>query len=532
MARRHRSTIDLGQRTHAEPLDLGDAGGDAAIDFSAMDAAPHVGRPSFIDMDDLPSMDWSRGPSRKASARRPESTSRQSSTSSYDPSPRGQAVTAAGGGYLEDEVFGLEEVGEEAEDPIRAEGYISVGNEEGGRGGLRRRSSVIGDVREFSEANVVRSGWKGTDPNDRRGSKQLRKREVGQGLRNLCENCLNKGDRTYLAVAQCGKSRCLHILRMLDKWRVETAPPMNVRDGTGATPSHYAARNNNTDFLQWIIESGANLKSEAKNGALPVHDAAATGSLDALQVLLFHDETAVRNTLTGSEFLPLHLAANFGHLITVGWLIEKGLNAPDATSANGSTALHFAAQAGHFDVVGYLLEYLPKGAVNSRNVDGVTPFYLAAENNHVDVLRLLREHGAKWDVDAAGTIAIHAAAKTGALQAVQFCLAMDKMALTALSLEGESTLHFAAKSGNVGLMRLLLRERSKRDSVQQKLIWSDQEGWTPVHDAAAAGHRDIINLFVEQGISLSETTNDGANAADIARENGHAETAILLALKV
>ena len=86
-------------------------------------------------------------------------------------------------------------------------------------------------------------------------------------------------------------------------------------------------------------------------------------------------------------------------------------------------------------------------------------------------------------------------AKGGNLHSVQFCLATDKTSLISTTSTGESVCHFAAASGHVGLMKLLLRERSKRTPEQQRLIWSTSDEWTPVHDAAAAGHTEMINLF-------------------------------------
>lgn len=108
-------------------------------------------------------------------------------------------------------------------------------------------------------------------------------------------------------------------------------------------------------------------------------------------------------------------------------------------------------------------------------------------------------------------------AKAGHLHSVQFCLATDKGALATLAPDGESVCHFAAGSGNVALMKLLLRERSKRTPYQQRQMWTTVDGWTPVHNAAAAGHTDLVHLFAESGIDLAPVSSVGATPADIAR---------------
>jgi len=45
-------------------------------------------------------------------------------------------------------------------------------------------------------------------------------------------------------------------------------------------------------------------------------------------------------------------------------------------------------------------------------------------------------------------------------------------------------------------MKLLLTERSMRDSVEQAIMWADLHGWTPVHEAASTGNMEMMNLFV------------------------------------
>lgn len=70
---------------------------------------------------------------------------------------------------------------------------------------------------------------------------------------------------------------------------------------------------------------------------MPVHDAAAQGMLKCLQCLLYHDGLAAGLTLNNSEFLPVHLAAQSGHVTVVQWLIERGMNSPRATTANGNS---------------------------------------------------------------------------------------------------------------------------------------------------------------------------------------------------
>ena len=72
---------------------------------------------------------------------------------------------------------------------------------------------------------------------------------------------------------------------MMDKWEIPNLPPLHVQDTMGASSNnifsqsrafkfdnyipkflalHYAARYDNLDLLQWLIENHANLKTKAK----------------------------------------------------------------------------------------------------------------------------------------------------------------------------------------------------------------------------------------------------------------------------
>ncbi|XP_008560819.1 acyl-CoA-binding domain-containing protein 6 [Microplitis demolitor] len=67
--------------------------------------------------------------------------------------------------------------------------------------------------------------------------------------------------------------------------------------------------------------------------------------------------------------MPIHWAADRGHLPTIKCLIENGANV-DAQDEDGQTALHYAASCGHADVVKYLLSI---GAKLLQDNDGFTP---------------------------------------------------------------------------------------------------------------------------------------------------------------
>ena len=57
---------------------------------------------------------------------------------------------------------------------------------------------------------------------------------------------------------------------------------------------------------------------------------------------------------------------------------------------------------------------------------------------------------------------------------------------------------------------------------------SQQEGWTPLHQAAAHGSRSMVRLLLQYGADSSAKNKDGKTARDIARDPGHIEVERLL----
>lgn len=55
-----------------------------------------------------------------------------------------------------------------------------------------------------------------------------------------------------------------------------------------------------------------------------------------------------------------------------------------------------------------------------------------------------------------------------------------------------------------------------------------QHGWTPLHGAAASGDRAVVEALLAAGADRALAIDDGRRAADLARENGHADLAELL----
>lgn len=66
--------------------------------------------------------------------------------------------------------------------------------------------------------------------------------------------------------------------------------------------------------------------------------------------------------------------------------------------------------------------------------------------------------------------------------------------------------HAAAAKGDVSQLKQLAKENPN------SLFEQDRNGWRPIHEAARAGHADVIDYLVKNGAAVNERTNDGRGA--------------------
>jgi ankyrin repeat protein len=130
----------------------------------------------------------------------------------------------------------------------------------------------------------------------------------------------------------------------------------------------------------------------ADNPTLAIFSAALFGDCGEIAELLAGNRSLV-SAVSPDGWLPLHLAAHFGHVDAARTLLNKGaqVNAC-STNASRNTALH-AAVAGRSSAVASLL--LEAGAdANARQHGGWTALHSAAQSGDLELARVLVEAGA------------------------------------------------------------------------------------------------------------------------------------------
>jgi hypothetical protein len=188
-----------------------------------------------------------------------------------------------------------------------------------------------------------------------------------------------------------------------------------------------------------------------------------------------------------------------------------------------------------------LVAEVPSSA-QSRDVQGVSMLMWSIYVRQPEITQCLRP--------AAGDLDVFEAAALGDSSRLKAIIAANAMQVWAISGDGWAPLHLAAAFGGIETVRLLLEHGAhvhqwshnpqrnqalhaavalgdSADTVRLLLDAgadvnaSQAGGFTPLHQAAAAGKQNLLTLLLENGARSNERCDQGKLPSDYARERGH-----------
>jgi len=240
------------------------------------------------------------------------------------------------------------------------------------------------------------------------------------------------------------------------------------------------------------------------------------GQVAAMELLL--NRGADPTIGTSGDRLPLHFAAEEGHLPIVKLLLQHPTVDSEKRDFTGQTALFKAANKGRHAVVELLLQQ-PGVDLNAKSKDGFTPLLTAVFGNHAEVVRLLLD---RPDVDPnlADTSYQQTPlwmAVTGGEEMVQIFLARKDININGRSRRQETPLYQAIQRNRLPIAQLLLNAGADPNIGN----WDDQ---TPLGWAAADGTEEAIDMLLKQPrTDVNHIQKSGQAPLSRAAENGHAK---------
>lgn len=382
------------------------------------------------------------------------------------------------------------------------------------------------------------------------------------------------------------------------------------------TPAHYAAARGYVKALMVLIGAKVDLNLRDDEGNCPIHYAAIKGDVEILKVLA--DSKADLNKLTkpkkGIErFTALHFAVQQKQVHFVRQLVENYRVDINQTTDMGRNVFHVAVVTKSYSMFKTLLEL--NADFFARDKYGRTPFYymrtsdieqrrkafyalfqaaietgtrylveyllnayisdvyltkfelnglnaigLAAKYGHTDIIKLLKSRSFSTSSDQ-DTHYVHLAMEHKDAAKTKEMIHLYKSKLAKVTTEGENTVHFAARAGNIMALDELYKlgtqvdllnkagyapvhlavEHGQLSSVQElgkisQHLGADllsqptkNEKWTPLHIAARLKRTAIaIYLINEAKVNCNERDTKGWTPAHYAA--WHGSDAILLNL--
>ncbi len=343
-------------------------------------------------------------------------------------------------------------------------------------------------------------------------------------------------------------------------------PPPDTKEGAAANDRNAPGAANNFDPEE------INPPVATKGGLTPLLHAARQGHLDAARALL-DGGAAVNQVGAGDATSPLLMAIINGQFDMAMFLLQRGANPNRGAAGNGATPLWAAVntqwqprtrfpqpqemeqqKATYLDVMKALLEagadpngrikthpwYLVYSGCGNRNCGladtaGSTAFWRAAYAVDVDAMRLLVVHGADPNIPTiAPPVPVRrgpqGGAPAGAGGPVAPTAAANQERYTAPPIPpggpGAYPLHAAAgveygegfagnahrhaPDGWMAAVKYLVEELGADVNAR------DNDGYTPLHHAAARGDNDMILYLVSKGADVTAVARSGQTTADMA----------------
>lgn len=258
--------------------------------------------------------------------------------------------------------------------------------------------------------------------------------------------------------------------------------------GQGYTLLYTITLNNHLKLAQLLIEKYGFTGNEKDNhGTTPLHIAGMSGYLELAQYYLsLNPRTLYDEDDRGNNVF--HHAAINGQVPTLKHLIEKDASLLEKQNKNGLTAFKLAAVYGRLEAVKWFTQ------LSQDEDEKFAVLKMAIKNDEREVVEwFIREGGC----DAKKTFAtnesniLHWACLNNSPKVAEWILDNVDIDPSAQNNQGATSLHYAAHSGNVDIVKRLVEKCPTLTSVRDRHIE------TPVFYAASAHKNNVVHFLVD-----------------------------------
>ena len=288
---------------------------------------------------------------------------------------------------------------------------------------------------------------------------------------------------------------------------------VNAQCNAGHTPLHKAALEGHADVAEALIKAGASLNLQNQDGDTPLHDASSNHHLDVISLLLDSGADPRISNLVGD--LPRDRA-----------LEADGEDGPEIVSI-----FDVATQKLQSERQPIHNQHVPSTLLNrSRQVSadnradspsmGKSPVGSSSRvdrRNPTPSSHLYDDPKYKYK-NGSGKMMVHTSIELGNVDALASLLEQGADR-TVKDRAKRTPLHYAARSGNVEIARMLIEfypSSSKSLSVDEteatvhmQVIAANAQLETPLHEAVGRFHPDMVEYLIEVGADPNASDSEG-----------------------
>ncbi|XP_067661803.1 ankyrin repeat domain-containing protein 50-like [Haliotis asinina] len=344
------------------------------------------------------------------------------------------------------------------------------------------------------------------------------------GHKDVIDLLVSKG--AYVSLADNGGDNILHYacrggnVEMVKYVLSQKMVNINSRGFQEMSPLMRAALMGHTDVIKLLVSKGADVTQLDGGGDNILHYACRGGNVEVVKYVLSLNMVNI-NSRGFQTMTPILGAALKGHKDVVELLVNTGKHLI-LVDNGGDTILHYACRGGHVEVVTYVLSQNISD-MNSRGFQKMSPLMRAALTGHTDVIKLLVSKGADvTQLDGGGDNILHYACRGGNVEVVKYVLSLNMVNINSRGFQTMTPILGAALRGHTGVVDLIV-------STIHNLILVDNGGDTILHYACRGGHVEMVSYVLSQNMSDINSRGYG-NMTPLmsAGQRGHKEVVELL----
>ena len=286
----------------------------------------------------------------------------------------------------------------------------------------------------------------------------------------------------------------------VQSWLI-TSRTMNMTDGSGNTPLHYASEWTLNKAVLSLIEKGAQINAVNSNGETALFSAVKADSPSTINVLAENGiVTDARSNLTRDHLgnTPLHAAGRWNALHAAQTLLAFGMDV-NAQNLSGKTPLSDCCRSGKTEMAQLLI--MNGANVNATDAAGRSILIDAVQARNESMVSLLLQYGANPQIqEMSGRNAYHEAALNGNTNIITMLRNAGGNPLSRDSY-GETPFSLVLRSNDENLIHTVLGANT---------MIVDSDGNTPIHIAVERqASAKMLNMLLNMGYPINQRNGKG-----------------------